>query len=123
MKILFFCVGNTCRSPMAEIIFKNMAQKGGKDWVIESAGTFANEGRPMLDDARAALAECGEQLPGTLPVGRQFRMSMYREYDRVVDCRFFPDPVGQGLDAYIDVCKQLQSSLAALYNEICKTSL
>ena len=33
------CLGNICRSPLAEGILKHKALAAGKDWVIESAGT------------------------------------------------------------------------------------
>ncbi len=39
MKILFVCLGNICRSPLAEGILKSKAEELGLDWWIESAGT------------------------------------------------------------------------------------
>ncbi len=33
------CLGNICRSPLAEGILKDKAFKAGLDWIIESAGT------------------------------------------------------------------------------------
>lgn len=39
MKILMVCLGNICRSPMAEGILEHKAKKAGLDWVVESAGT------------------------------------------------------------------------------------
>jgi protein-tyrosine phosphatase len=39
MKILMVCLGNICRSPMAEGILKHKAKNAGLDWIIESAGT------------------------------------------------------------------------------------
>lgn len=41
IKVLFVCLGNICRSPMAEIIFRDMVQKCGLDgnFEIDSAGT------------------------------------------------------------------------------------
>ena len=39
MKILMVCLGNICRSPLAEGVLKNKAEKAGLDWEIDSAGT------------------------------------------------------------------------------------
>ena len=43
MKILFICLGNICRSPMAQIVFQNLVNKNGLDYKfeIDSAGTAA----------------------------------------------------------------------------------
>ncbi|ASZ09507.1 MULTISPECIES: low molecular weight protein-tyrosine-phosphatase [Chitinophaga] len=39
MKILMVCLGNICRSPLAEGIMRHLAQQNGLDWEIDSAGT------------------------------------------------------------------------------------
>jgi protein-tyrosine phosphatase len=39
MKILMVCLGNICRSPLAEGILKYKAKKAGLDWQTDSAGT------------------------------------------------------------------------------------
>lgn len=39
MKILMVCLGNICRSPLAEGILKHKAKAANKEWVIKSAGT------------------------------------------------------------------------------------
>ncbi len=39
MRILFVCLGNICRSPLAEGILKKKINKQGLDWHVESAGT------------------------------------------------------------------------------------
>jgi protein-tyrosine phosphatase len=41
IKVLFVCLGNICRSPMAEFVFKNMIKEKGLDELFEinSAGT------------------------------------------------------------------------------------
>ncbi len=39
MKILFVCLGNICRSPMAEGIMKKLVIEHHLNWKIESAGT------------------------------------------------------------------------------------
>jgi len=41
IKVLFVCLGNICRSPMAQIVFQNMVQELGleSEFEIDSAGT------------------------------------------------------------------------------------
>jgi protein-tyrosine phosphatase len=39
MKILMVCLGNICRSPLAEAILQDKAREAGLDWQIDSAGT------------------------------------------------------------------------------------
>jgi len=39
MKILMVCLGNICRSPLAEGILQDKAFKAGLIWTVESAGT------------------------------------------------------------------------------------
>ncbi len=54
-RILFVCMGNICRSPSAEIIFRHFVNEAGRqnDFVIDSAGTIGyHQGAPP--DARMA---------------------------------------------------------------------
>jgi protein-tyrosine phosphatase len=39
MKILMVCLGNICRSPLAEGIMQRKIEKAGLDWQVDSAGT------------------------------------------------------------------------------------
>jgi protein-tyrosine phosphatase len=39
MKILMVCLGNICRSPLAEGILQSKAKQAGLDWQVDSAGT------------------------------------------------------------------------------------
>lgn len=39
MKILMVCLGNICRSPLAEGIMKKKIKENNLDWAVESAGT------------------------------------------------------------------------------------
>jgi protein-tyrosine phosphatase len=39
MKILMVCLGNICRSPLAEGILQHKAQMAGLNWTVDSAGT------------------------------------------------------------------------------------
>ena len=50
MKILMVCLGNICRSPLAEGILQEKALKAGLDWQVDSAGTNGyHTGEPPHD--------------------------------------------------------------------------
>lgn len=61
-KLLFVCTGNTCRSPMAEVIFNSFAEEKNLDWRAESAGVAAVGDRPASPNAILAVAELGLDL-------------------------------------------------------------
>lgn len=45
IKVMFVCLGNICRSPMAEFVFKDLVKKSGleKNFYIESSATSSEE--------------------------------------------------------------------------------
>lgn len=61
-KIVFICTGNTCRSPMAEGLFKDMdgEEKTGLEAV--SAGIFTNNGMSVSENAVIAAKELGADI-------------------------------------------------------------
>ncbi len=62
-KILFVCTGNTCRSPMAEALFRKRIGEG-TEWEADSAGLYAANGSPASTHAIQALEELGIDLSG-----------------------------------------------------------
>lgn len=59
-KIVFVCLGNICRSPMAELIFKDMAKKAGLEFDVDSFGTSdEEEGNGIYPPAKAELGRHG----------------------------------------------------------------
>ena len=60
--ILFVCLGNICRSPMAEFVFRDLAEKRGLGdrFTIASAATSGEElGSPVHPGTRRRLAREG----------------------------------------------------------------
>jgi len=61
--VLFVCTGNTCRSPMAEALFR-AAVAGRDDFEVGSAGVAATPGAPASEATRELLATRGIELDG-----------------------------------------------------------
>lgn len=58
-RILFVCTGNTCRSPMAEGLFRQMAAQSGLEVDVRSAGVSALNGEAISGHTAAILLEHG----------------------------------------------------------------
>jgi protein-tyrosine phosphatase len=74
MKILMVCLGNICRSPLAEGVMQHLADKQNLDWQIDSAGTgnwHVGEG----PDRRSVRTARNHGIDISRQVCRQFRRS------------------------------------------------
>ena len=84
-RILFICLGNICRSPMAEFVMKNMVKRAGTadQFEIASAATSREEvGNPVYPPARQKLAEHGISCKGK--TARQLCAEDYSYYDLLI---------------------------------------
>ncbi|MEO8616674.1 MAG: low molecular weight protein-tyrosine-phosphatase [Luteolibacter sp.] len=66
-RILFVCLGNICRSPAAEIIFRKLVEDAGRsaEFEIDSAGTIGHhEGTPPDPRMCEALTKKGFPISG-----------------------------------------------------------
>ena len=82
IKILFVCHGNICRSPMAEFILKDLAEKEGLSAQLQvgSAAVSSEElGHPVYPPARRKLAEHGISCAGK--TARQLQREDYARWD------------------------------------------
>ena len=63
-KILFVCTANQCRSPMAEVLFKQKLSenKNPDNWTVESAAAWGSSGDRATENARQVAAESGLDL-------------------------------------------------------------
>ena len=144
-KIIFVCTGNTCRSPMAEFIFKAYAKKNRLTGITVSSAGLSAEGE-ITPEARAALAYL--DVPFTKRKAKQLNSTMVTKNDLVVCMtashkhaivahmgnlkkvvtvgeltggKDVGDPYGQDIETYVAVAKYLQyasKEIADALNEI-----
>jgi len=82
MKILMVCLGNICRSPLAEGILRHLALQQGLDWEIDSAGTGNwHVGDPPDRRSVKVAQRHGIDISGLR--GRQFQAADFDRFDRI----------------------------------------
>lgn len=84
-RVLFVCLGNICRSPTAEAVFRGLAEKAGllDQLVIDSAGTSGYHVGESPDARAAAVArERGYDMSQL--VGRQVSPRDFEAYDYIL---------------------------------------
>ncbi len=85
INILFVCHGNICRSPMAEMILKDMVNKSGVSdrFYIDSAGTSSEElGNGIYPNTKAVLKKNG--IPYVEHYARKLTSNDYVQYDYII---------------------------------------
>lgn len=84
-KVLFVCLGNICRSPMAEAVFRHMVEEAGlgQDFEIDSAATSNWEiGNPVHPGTGNKLKQVGISTEGMR--ARQLTEDDYHRFDYIV---------------------------------------
>ena len=122
--MLFVCVGNSCRSPMAEAI----ARRNAAD-VIEasSAGLeplgfvanmtrriLANNGYPTEDlDSKPILRESWDKADVVINMSGRSRQQVFREHGKVEDW-VVEDPYGGDTHVYQRIFEEIESRVKTL---------
>ncbi|KAJ4802348.1 Low molecular weight protein-tyrosine-phosphatase [Rhynchospora pubera] len=82
--VLFVCLGNICRSPAAEAVFRNLVEKRGlaSKFRIDSAGTIGyHEGDKADPRMRAASKNRGIEVTS---ISRPINPSDFRDFDLIL---------------------------------------
>lgn len=85
IKVMFVCLGNICRSPMAEFVLKDMVAKRGlqDDFLIASSATSSEEiGNPVHYGTVNKLRQYGISTKGKYAV--KLQKSDYDAYDYIL---------------------------------------
>ncbi|MFD1954751.1 low molecular weight protein-tyrosine-phosphatase [Paenibacillus thailandensis] len=83
--VLFVCLGNICRSPMAEAVFRHEVNQAGlqQHITVDSAGTGDwHVGRPPHEGTRKLLGRLGISYEGMR--ARQFGAEDFETFDYIV---------------------------------------
>jgi protein-tyrosine phosphatase len=146
--ICFVCMGNICRSPIAENVFRHKVKQRGLDdqFQIDSAGTGGwHAGEPPDPRARHVMTSRGVEVSGSArqiqredfeqfhlllcmdDENRAHLISMGAPAERVrlllacdpeAGCREVPDPYYGGADGFETVFNLIDSACDALLDEL-----
>ena len=81
-RILMVCLGNICRSPLAEGILREKARAAGLDWVVDSAGTNGyHTGEAPHPLSQKVARQHGIDISGQR--ARRFTAADFQRFDKI----------------------------------------
>ena len=83
MHILMVCLGNICRSPLAEGIMQEKIAIAGLDWAVDSAGTGGWHAGDT-PDARSVMTAREMDIDISMQRARKFVVSDFDRFDHIL---------------------------------------
>ncbi|KQB99338.1 low molecular weight protein-tyrosine-phosphatase [Pedobacter sp. Hv1] len=83
MKILMVCLGNICRSPLAEGVMRHLVNMQGLDWKIASAGT-GNWHIGQAPDQRSVAVAKTYGYDISTQRARHFTVNSFDQFDHIL---------------------------------------
>ncbi len=138
MKILFVCTGNTCRSPMAEGLFKKIVSDKNIDNIeSSSAGLFAMTGDEVSVNSVKACERFGVDISShrarritayildetdkfvCMTRDHAASLSLYVPSEKVVVLGDgIPDPYGGDIETYMICANSIKTALSEQFEDI-----
>ena len=129
-KVIFVCMGNTCRSPMAATIMSNLMP----DMRCESRGVVVLFPEPYNPKAVAVASRHGMIMPSNVSVqianedfsidtlvltmNSSMKQKMYDTFDKAINVFTLGEMAGEGLEEYNKCFEQLYSLVAKVIDVI-----
>lgn len=138
MNIMFICSGNTCRSPMAEGIFKKLYGDNQK-FNVKSAGLATSDGLPISNNSIQACKEIDIDISKYTSNSLKYNdiestdlfVVMTETHKMILNMHCgvpkekihilgggISDPYGYDIDVYIKCRNQIYDGIVKLYDEV-----
>lgn len=141
MNIIFVCTGNTCRSPMAEGLFKKILQEQKKENIlVSSAGLSVPVSAPASQNTITVMKEQGidlqqhraQQLTAAMLADadriyvmtgqqQQILQALYPQFAKKIQQLSnaqISDPFGQDVQAYRTCAEQIRQALIKIAEDL-----
>ncbi|MBK7566257.1 MAG: low molecular weight phosphotyrosine protein phosphatase [Bacteroidetes bacterium] len=99
MKILMVCLGNICRSPLAEGILRHKIKEAELDWEVQSAGTGSWHIGEAPDPRSQKIAKING-IDISKQKAQKFTQKLFSEFDRIytMDSSNYRDVVNMAIN-------------------------